>query len=412
MEKKFVIINICNSRSTGNIAKEIGNSFRKYTNFVPNYIWLKRTSVETTDNEFFASYEKEKLIYRIYYKLFGRFLIKNVFGDGFCRFFKTLKIIKIIKKINPIFVNIHNVHGEHINLKILCKFLGRRKIPTFFTLHDCWLFTGCCPHFVASGCKNYYLNECRNCRYLNKYPSQERDIAHKVYNKKQQSYAKLFEPKFICVSNYLLTCLNKSFLSSYESVCIRNGIDISIFNIKKNNYDKKIQSTYGEYVLAVSDTWNEDKGDKEISELSFELQKVGKKLLIIGRNFDKPLSKLTTFIPYVKEKKYLAALYRNAQVFVNPSHQESFPTVNLESICCGTPIICYKNGGGNETINEHTGCLCENLDSVSFINEVIAFNPDKFSRNKISSYGRKHFDKKICYYNYVQFILNSLKKYE
>lgn len=47
----------------------------------------------------------------------------------------------------------------------------------------------------------------------------------------------------------------------------------------------------------------------------------------------------------------LAQLYTAADVFLNPTHEDNYPTVNLEAQACGTPIITYDVGGCRETIN-------------------------------------------------------------
>ncbi len=46
----------------------------------------------------------------------------------------------------------------------------------------------------------------------------------------------------------------------------------------------------------------------------------------------------------------LAAIYTAADVFVNPTYEDTYPTVNLEAEACGTPIMTYRTGGAPETI--------------------------------------------------------------
>ena len=45
----------------------------------------------------------------------------------------------------------------------------------------------------------------------------------------------------------------------------------------------------------------------------------------------------------------LAEIYSAADVFVNPTHQDTYPTVNLEARACGTPVITYDVGGSPES---------------------------------------------------------------
>ena len=45
----------------------------------------------------------------------------------------------------------------------------------------------------------------------------------------------------------------------------------------------------------------------------------------------------------------LADLYSIADVFVNPTYEDNYPTTNLEAISCGTPVITYATGGSPES---------------------------------------------------------------
>ena len=36
-------------------------------------------------------------------------------------------------------------------------------------------------------------------------------------------------------------------------------------------------------------------------------------------------------------------------MFVNPTIQDNFPTVNLEAVACGTPVVTYDTGGSSES---------------------------------------------------------------
>lgn len=46
----------------------------------------------------------------------------------------------------------------------------------------------------------------------------------------------------------------------------------------------------------------------------------------------------------------LVKIYSAADVFVNPTYEDNYPTVNLEAQACGTPVITYDTGGCKETV--------------------------------------------------------------
>ena len=45
----------------------------------------------------------------------------------------------------------------------------------------------------------------------------------------------------------------------------------------------------------------------------------------------------------------MAGIYTEADVFINPTHQDNYPTVNLEARACGTPVVTYDVGGSPES---------------------------------------------------------------
>ena len=67
----------------------------------------------------------------------------------------------------------------------------------------------------------------------------------------------------------------------------------------------------------------------------------------------------------VEDPKELAALYTAADVFVNPTRADTFPTVNLEAAACGTPVVTYDTGGARETLDENGRAVaCGDLEDM------------------------------------------------
>ena len=61
----------------------------------------------------------------------------------------------------------------------------------------------------------------------------------------------------------------------------------------------------------------------------------------------------------------LAAYYSLSDVYFNPTWEDNFPTVNLEALACGTPVITYRTGGSVEAVDENTGFIVEQGDIIS-----------------------------------------------
>jgi glycosyltransferase involved in cell wall biosynthesis len=58
----------------------------------------------------------------------------------------------------------------------------------------------------------------------------------------------------------------------------------------------------------------------------------------------------------------LAEIYTASDVFVNPTLEETFSLVNVESQACGCPVITYRSGGSVEMITEKTGVIVNKND--------------------------------------------------
>jgi glycosyltransferase involved in cell wall biosynthesis len=48
-------------------------------------------------------------------------------------------------------------------------------------------------------------------------------------------------------------------------------------------------------------------------------------------------------------------IYSAADVFLNPTYIDNYPTVNLEALACRTPVLTYKTGGSAECLNGKNG---------------------------------------------------------
>ena len=77
----------------------------------------------------------------------------------------------------------------------------------------------------------------------------------------------------------------------------------------------------------------------------------------------------------------LAGLYSTADVLVNPTWQDNYPTVNLEAISCGTPVVTYRTGGSIEAVAGDTGFVVEQGDIEGLVDAV----------RRVETLGKAHF---------------------
>lgn len=62
---------------------------------------------------------------------------------------------------------------------------------------------------------------------------------------------------------------------------------------------------------------------------------------------------------------------------MNPTREDNFPTVNLEALACGTPVVTFQTGGSPESLNESCGIVVEkdHIDQLEKAILQLAQNP-------------------------------------
>ena len=102
--------------------------------------------------------------------------------------------------------------------------------------------------------------------------------------------------------------------------------------------------------------------------------------------------------------RQLAELYAAADAFVNPTWQDNYPTVNMEAIACGTPVVTYRTGGSVETITEDTGVIVEQGDVAGLLDAVRSIRRYGKSayQKRCRAYALAHFKKEERYADYLR----------
>ena len=319
----------------------------------------------------------------------------------------TKEFVKKIDEIHPDIIHLHNIHGYYINYPILFEYLAKSNIPVIWTLHDCWSFTGHCVHFQNLGCSKW-LNHCQNCPSVKQgdYPKALTDNSFRNFELKKAAFTSLQNLTIVPVCNWLNELLGKSFLKDYPRQTILNGIDINIFRpVDSRDRIDALYGTKGKFLcLGVATSWNATKGCNDI--LTFR-ERLGEDyaIMLVGvtKKQKESLPKGIIGIEKTENIEKLVELYSAADVVINPTYQDTFPTVNIESLACGTPLITYDTGGCKESIFPGTGVMVERGDKNRFIAEIKEMQSqgkDKFSTN-CRTCAEKYFNKNDRYNDYI-----------
>lgn len=328
--------------------------------------------------------------------------------DGCFAAFSTMKMLRKIDKISPDIVHLHNLHHAYVNLPILFHYLKKRNIPVVWTLHDCWSFTGHCPHFEYEKCDKWKTG-CFDCPRYRQYPRSLVDNSRFMWKWKKGWFTGIENMRLVTPSQWLANLVEESFLNDYVVDVIPNGVDLNVF--KPTVSDFRNQYSIAEdhkIVLGVASVWNHHKGLDAFLELAKRLPD-DYRVVLVGTNeeTDKLLPNNVISIHKTENQTILAQIYSAADVFVNPTREDTFPTVNLEALACGTPVITYNTGGSPECIDDTCGIVVAQGDigimesAIKKVCQEKAFESDG-CRKKAEEYSADdQFEKYIGIYKLI-----------
>lgn len=313
-------------------------------------------------------------------------------GEGFGSRRPTRQLIRFLKTYRPSVIHLHNIHDHWLNYPLLFDFLSEIETPVVWTFHDCWAFTGGCYHFENAGCFKWRDNMCQhNCRYRN---------SARQFAARTTAYGKLGSRlHIVSVSHWVENYARQSVLSDAGANIhyIANGIDTTdIF--------KPQPMTKSRRIIGVSNIWPPYKGLADFIRLR-KILPSDIEIVLVGLN-RKQLAELPEGIfgySRTQNALKLAELYSSASVLVNPSYNDTFPTVNLEAMACGTPVITYRTGGSPEAIDDKTGIVIDKGNITALADGIMRIinNPDRFPSESCRRRAVTLFNQEIQFDRYI-----------
>ena len=286
----------------------------------------------------------------------SRFVDKHGFGSTRA----TQVFLKEVERLDPDVIHLHNLHGYYLNVELLFGYLRLANKPVVWTLHDCWAFTGHCAHFDYVGC-NRWRTVCFSCPQKHGYPASFlTDGSEQNFRRKREAFTGLANMMIVTPSKWLARLVEGSFLGSYPIKVINNGINQDVFRPIEGDFREKYGIEEKFVILGVASVWGRRKGLSYFIELSRMLG--GNDVIVLvglTKRQLRNLPKNIIGIPKTNSIRELAEIYSSADVFVNPTLEDNFPTTNLEALACGTPVITFDTGGSVETIGRNGGFVVE-----------------------------------------------------
>ncbi len=364
---RIAILNMVAYGSTGKIMMQVAQVARSQEHEVRTYstqaFHKKRTTQSTVpDHRFWGGY----------YENMVHYLLGSALGRNGCYTARgTRRLVRELKAFKPDILHLHNLHSFCINFPILFRYIKKNNIRVIWTLHDCWTFTGQCPHFDMIGCDKWKTG-CHHCPQISSYPKSRIDNSKRMYQLKKKWFTNVKNMTLVTPSQWLANLTRQSFMKEYPVRVIHNGIDLSVFKPTDSDFRARYKCEDKKIVLGVAFGWSKRKGLDVFVELAKRLDSQYQIVLVgVDERAQSSLPKNIITIKRTQNQQELAQIYSAADLFVNPTREENYPTVNMESLACGTPVLTFRTGGSPEILKDCCGAVVDKDDINALEREII-----------------------------------------
>ncbi len=288
---------------------------------------------------------------------------------GFNSIAATKRLIHELDRLQPDLVHLHNIHGHDCNLDMLFTYFKETKTKLVWTFHDCWAFTGYCTYFDMAACDKWQTT-CADCPQVRRF-SWLFDKSTALYQKKKKLFAGL-DLTIVTPSDWLASLVKQSFLKDYPVKVIHNGIDLNVFKPCASDFRQVHGIADQHLLLGVAFGWEKRKGLDVFEELANRLPEEYR-IVLVGTDeaVDKRLNDRILSIHRTQNQQELAQLYATADLLVNPTMEENYPTVNMEAVACGTPVLTFDTGGSREMLDDTCGAAVKRGDVDAMEKEIV-----------------------------------------
>lgn len=276
---------------------------------------------------------------------------------GYASKHATRDFLKWADSYNPDLLWLHNIHGYYINIEMLFDWIkSRPAMKVKWTLHDCWSFTGHCTYFTMAQC-DQWKTHCEHCCQKSEYPaSRLLDNCGQNFDRKKVAFSGVKNMTLITPSQWLADLVKQSFMGQYPVEVHYNTIDTNVFKPTPSHFREKYGLEGKKIVLGVANIWDRRKGLDDFLQLARMLDKSYVIVLVgLSQKQIEGLPRNVKGLARTNSVQELAAMYTMADVFVNPSREETFGMTTIEATACGTEAIVYEGTACEEVVRTQGG---------------------------------------------------------
>jgi len=273
-------------------------------------------------------------------------------------------VAEAINRFGADIVHLHWVEGGFVLPEDLPLLRGR----LVWSLRDMWPLTGGCHY--SEGCVRYGAGEpgdgCGRCPVLRS--GDPEDATRRLWRRKEAAWRGL-DLRVVAVSRWMADCARASRLFAGRPVdVIHNGVSTGTFSPhdradarrRLGIPEEKAVLLYG----ALYSTTDARKGFQflgpTLRRLAAKRNPVGMELLVFGASqpegpgrpeSDFPPGLAVRYLGTIKDDALLRLVYAAADVTLVPSVEDACPKVPIESMACGTPVVCFDATGMRDIVD-------------------------------------------------------------
>lgn len=281
----------------------------------------------------------------------------------------------VLDEFQPDAVSVHNIHGGgkvgwNVEMVRMCA----DRIPTIWSLHDMWSFTGRCAY--PGVCERFSTGCDGLCPLSNQYPFLCREQIAEQFARKSRV---LQEAKMLAAatpSRWMEAMAERGIWKDRLIRTISNCIDSDIYRPHNKTVAKAwlgIPEDRSALLACAADFSDERKGAALMIHSLPLLRQKPLTLLVMGNRGMFPSVEGVTVLDlgFVTDPQRKAMAYSAADVLIHPALEDNLPNTVAEALSCGTPVAGFKIGGmADMVLQGETGFLSESQTSEGLAQAV------------------------------------------
>ena len=274
----------------------------------------------------------------------------------------------VLDTFSPDAVSIHNIHGGgkvgwSVDMVRRCA----ERVPTTWTLHDTWSFTGRCAYL--NGCR-MFPDQCgKACPTSDEYPFLSPDQIPGEYSRKLDVLRSAPMLAAVAPSAWMAQTAAWSGWRDRKIRIIPNCLDTSVYLPVDPVWAREELGINPdmEVILLCADDLNDPRKGTDLALRTLKMLHRPLTLLVMGcggKSFPKPWRGAIRDLGFVSDPRRKAIVYSAADVMVHSALQDNLPNTVMESLACGTPVAGFAIGGISDMVVQgQTGFLSDEVSA-------------------------------------------------